>query len=90
MNTKVILFTMDGCPHCSDLMNRLNELSIPFKECEITKNRNQWETVVKQTQQDLLPTVFILEDDNGNGVTYTPGRDFNDLDHIIYIIKNSI
>lgn len=84
---KVIIFTMDGCSHCLSLKNDLYKESIPFREIEITKNRKLWEQVVDQVEQDYVPTVFIQEDDEGNGSVYLPERDFQNNDEVITIIK---
>jgi len=43
-----------------------------------------------KTGHDVLPTVFIQSDNQGNGVVYTPGRDFQDVDEIIEIIKKNM
>ena len=90
MDTKVFLFTLKGCHYCDELKTKLDSLSIKYKELEVSNNRTRWESVVNETNQDLLPAVFIMEDDDGNGVNYIPERDFKDLDHLVYIIKNSI
>jgi len=87
---KVIVYTLEGCQHCLDLKNRLNKLSIPYIEREISKNRSEWESVVTQTKKDLLPSVYVGEDDVGNGVYYIPERDFQDLDSVVELIKNTI
>ena len=84
---KVIVFTMDGCSHCLSLKTELLKESIPFREIEITKNRKLWEQVVDQVDQDYVPTVFIQEDDEGNGSIFLPERDFQDNNEIINIIK---
>ena len=84
------IFTLNGCRLCAELKNRLNELSISFHDIEITKNRELWNEMLAQIGHDALPTVFIQTDDEGNGLVYTPGRDFQDLDEIIEIIKKNI
>jgi len=85
---EIMIFTLNGCVHCAELKRKLNELSIPFHDIEITKNRKIWDSVKAQTGYDTLPTIFIQTDNQGNGVVYTPGRDFQNDDEIIEIIKN--
>jgi len=87
---QLAIFTLNGCSHCTELKNKLREQSIFFHDIEITKNRELWEKIVEQTGEDILPTVFIQTDDEGNGLVYTPGRDFQDIGEIIQIIKNNI
>jgi glutaredoxin len=69
---------------------KLTEQSISFKDIEITKNQELWKQVTSQTGYDLLPTVFIQNDDNSTGTVYIPDRDFQDINEIIEIIKSNI
>jgi glutaredoxin len=85
---KILVFTLNGCVHCQELKEKLTELSIPFDDVEITLNRKLWDYVISQTGYDLLPTVFIKDGNDGSGLIYTPGRDFQSNDEIIKIIKN--
>lgn len=87
---QIAVFTLNNCPLCFSLKNKLKESSIPFHDIEITKNRGLWDEVLSQTGLDALPTVYIQSDEEGNGVVYTPGRDFQDVDEIIEIIKENI
>jgi glutaredoxin len=82
-----MIFTLNGCVHCNELKEKLDELNIIFHDIEITKNRNLWENVISQTGCDVLPTVFIQTDNDGNGLVYNPGRDFQDINEIVEIIK---
>lgn len=87
---KIYIFTINGCSHCSELKKRLKDENITFNDVEITLNRPLWEQVVSQTGHDILPTVLLQDEKDGNGTVYTPGRDFQDNDEIIKIIKNNI
>lgn len=84
-----MIFSLNGCVHCNELKDKLTKLSIPFNDIEITQNRSLWEGVVSQTGHDVLPTVFIQTDNEGNGLVYIPGEDFQDFDEIIKIIKQN-
>jgi glutaredoxin len=86
----ILIFTINGCVHCRELKMKLNEQSIPFKDIEITLNRALWEQVIAQTGLDILPTVFIQNENDGSGTVYTPGRDFQTSDEMIEIIKKII
>jgi glutaredoxin len=87
---RIVIFTLNDCIHCSELKQKLIDISIPFYDIEITKNKKLWDNVISQTGYDVLPTVFIQSDDEGNGLVYTPGRDFQDINEIIEIIKKNI
>jgi len=87
---QILIFTLNGCLQCRDLKMKLTEQSISFKDIEITKNQELWKQVTSQTGYDLLPTVFIQNDDNSTGTVYIPDRDFQDINEIIEIIKSNI
>jgi glutaredoxin len=86
----ILVFTLNGCERCAELKNKMKELNVSFHDVEITKNRKLWNAVKGQIGYDILPTVFIQIDDIGNGTVYTPGRDFQDVNEIIEIIKKNI
>ena len=87
---EIAIFTLNGCFHCTELKNKLRKQSIFFHDVEITKNRKLWKKIIDQTGDERVPTVFIPNNKYGNGLVYTPGRDFQDIDEIIEIIKNNI
>ena len=84
----IYVFTLNGCSHCSYIKTKLNEISIPFHDVEITQNRQLWDQIILQTGYDLIPTIFIQDEKDGSGLVYTPGRDFQTPDEMIEIIKN--
>jgi glutaredoxin len=78
MANTIIIFTLKGCGHCTELKKGLTELTIPFNE------------IIKQTGHNSLPTVFIGLEGKENGPVFVPERDFKDKDEIIEIIKKYI
>lgn len=89
MNT-IVIFTLNGCGHCQSLKKRLNDISIPYTEIEIGANEEIWTQVVRQTGEDVIPTVFIKKNDNEDGPVYVPGRDYQNEDEIVEIIKTYV
>ena len=90
MANTIIIFTLKGCGHCTELKKGLTELTIPFNEIEITENETIWNQVIKQTGHNSLPTVFISLNGEDDGPVFVPGRDYQDKDEIVEIIKTYI
>jgi glutaredoxin len=90
MSNTIIVFTLNGCGHCKNLKKRLSDISIPFTEIEIGKNEKIWNQVVEQTGHNVLPTVFIKKEDSEDGPVYIPGRDYQNEDEIVEIIKTFV
>jgi glutaredoxin len=87
MANKIIVFTLNGCGHCVELKQKLNEESITYTEIEISNNKNIWDQVVNQTGHNSLPTVFISMEEGDNGPVFVAGRDFQGKDEIVKTIK---
>jgi glutaredoxin len=83
----IVIFTLNGCSHCQSLKRRLQEISIEYTEIEIGANEEIWKQVVRQTGEDVIPTIFIKKENDENGPVYVPGRDFQSEDEIVEIIK---
>ena len=49
MSSEVVIFTLNGCSHCTNLKTKLTEETISFTEIEITDNEKIWDSVVEQT-----------------------------------------
>ena len=65
----------------------LNELQISFNEIEISQNKKVWNQVVEQTKQNVIPTIYITKENTDEGLVFIPGKDFNNRDEGIEIIK---
>lgn len=87
---EIAVFTINGCRMCFNLKNRLTKEGIDFHDIEVTLNPDLWKKILSQIDNDALPTVFIQTDPEGNGLVYSPGRDFQDIDEIVHIIQNKI
>jgi len=88
MSNSIVIFSLNGCSHCKSLKNRLTELEIPFIDVEIGQNQKLWDQVVEQTGHNVLPTVFIKQENTEDGPVYIPGRDYQTEDEIVEILKN--
>jgi glutaredoxin len=90
MPNKIIVFTLNGCSHCSELKEKMNESSIPYVEIEIEENQKIWDQVINQTGDNALPTVFISLEGGDEGPVFVAGRDFTDKEPFIEILKTYI
>jgi glutaredoxin len=90
MSHKIVLFTLNGCEHCSSLKNRLKNLSIPYEEIDVELNEQIWGQVVDQTGEDSVPTTFIIGEDDDLGTIFVPGVDYETEDEIVEIIKSHV
>jgi len=90
MANKIIIFTLDNCIHCKSLKKRLKNDSISFVDVDIDMNQEIWDDVVNQTGHNVVPSVYIQKDEMDDGPIYIPGKDFEDEETIVNIIKTYI
>lgn len=88
MKKEIIVFTLLGCGHCKKLKKQLTAHNKNFTEIEITANQDVWNQVVEQTGYNVLPTVFIRNENTEDGVVFIPGKDFQNEDEIIKLIDD--
>ena len=88
MKNEIVVFTLNGCEHCTSLLTKLNELNIDVTEIEISQNKEIWDTVVSQTGHNALPSVFVRTNEDDTGPIYIPGRDFENQEQIVEIIQS--
>ena len=86
----VCLFTMLGCPHCKQLKERLQKEGIEYVEYPIEDNQALWIQIVSELKHELLPTVFLKNDQNSSGIVLMPNITVQSEDEMIRKIKENI
>ena len=90
MPNNIVIFTLETCYHCKSLKKRLKNDEIPYVDVDIDENQEIWNEVVNQTGHNVVPSVYIQKDEMENGPIYIPGKDFEDEETIVKIIKSYI
>jgi len=88
-NSKVIVFTMKGCPFCTEMKDLLIKESIDFYDRDIDDHKDEYDMFVKLTKNEFVPAIMIVEEigDNHKAHLYAPERDYKELTEAITIIK---
>ena len=82
---------MDGCPHCKDLKDQLNDNKIPFVDRDIDKFKEEYENlIVKETKNEYLPAVLLIEQKDASNVKsgfnlqrLTPDDNFTSIEELV-------
>lgn len=90
MGSELLVFTLEGCGHCKTFKQRLDKESIPYKEVEVSKNKQIWNQVVEQTKNEYLPAFYIKKEGSNTGPFFCPDKDFKTDDEAIGIIRKYI
>ena len=88
MSFTIVIFSLNDCYHCKSLKKRLKNDNISFTDIDIDLNQSLWNDIVNQTGHNVVPSVFIGNNDTDDGPIYIPGKDFEDEDAIVDIIKS--
>ena len=84
----IVIFSLSDCYHCKSLKKRLKNDNISFTDIDIDLNQSLWNEIVNQTGHNVVPSVFIGNNETDDGPIYIPGKDFEDEDAIVEIIKS--
>jgi|694.fasta_scaffold20274_18 glutaredoxin len=87
MGYSINIFTINGCSHCKVLKEELSKQGIEYDEFEVNKNRKIYDEVIKLTNLDALPTVYLQDPQTLSGPIFVAGRDFNTKEEAIEKIK---
>lgn len=92
MDNIVILFTMEGCPFCQIMKDKLKESDIEYHERDIDENEEEYSLFSEVSGSDFVPAFMIISDPetSPNAKLFAPEKDFFDLDEGIVIIKEHL
>ena len=92
MDKIVVLFTMEGCPYCVQMKEKLNNLQLEYIERDINEHEEEYDLFVEVTENEYVPAFMIIEEPEGTAKTslFAPDRDFNDIDEGVSIIKEHL
>ena len=85
----VIVYTMEGCPFCTEFKEMLTKEGIEFFDRDIDKYEKEYEIFSEVTDNDMIPALLIIEGDGKDhqSFLYAPDRNYMELTEAIDIIK---
>ena len=93
----VILYTMKGCPHCSEMKDMLEENRILFSERDIDEYQEEYDLFVEATDNEFIPAFMLLElnmisesdisEKPKKVKLLVPDRDFQELEEALEMVK---
>jgi glutaredoxin len=89
MDKLLIVFTMEGCPFCQIMKDRLNEEEIEYYERDINIHEEEYGMFKEITENDFVPAFMIVENPDNEPFShlFAPERDYNEIEEGIGIIK---
>ena len=88
-NLNVVVYTMKGCPFCTDFKEMLVKENIEFFDRDIEEYEEEYNLFVEVTNNELIPAMLIIEgnEKEHESFLYAPDRNYNELTEAIDIIQ---
>ena len=85
----VVVYTMKGCPFCTDFKEMLVNEGVEFFDRDIDKHKQEYDIFSEITKNDMIPALLIIEgnDKSHESFLYAPERNYNELTEAVDIIK---
>jgi glutaredoxin len=85
----VIVYTMEGCPFCTEFKDMLTKEGIEFFDRDIDKYEKEYEIFSEVTDNDMIPALLIIEGDGKDhqSFLYAPDRNYVELTEAVDIIN---
>ena len=85
----MIVYTMKGCPFCTDFKDMLTNEGIEFFDRDIDDYDEEYQLFMEVTDNDMIPALLIIEGDGKEhkSFLYAPERDYDELTEALSIIQ---
>lgn len=79
----VKVYTIEHCPYCSELKDKLKLVGVDFEEVnvDLDENHDEFQAIVDATSNDSVPVVRV-----GNQL-FVPEVSFNSIDEAVELTK---
>lgn len=88
-NLNIIVFTMKGCPFCTEFKDILVKENIEFFDRDIEEYKEEYDLFSEITNNDMIPALLIIEGNEKSyeSFLYTPEKNYNELTEALTIIN---
>ena len=93
MKLDVVVYTMEGCSHCTEFKKMLTEANIPFHDRDVFTYEKEYNMYVEVTKSEFVPSLLLIEtdyDNNENSIFYAADRDFVTIHEGFSLVKKHI
>jgi glutaredoxin len=92
MVKKIYMFSMEGCPHCFEMKQMLDDSNIEYEVKDIDGQNYEYDSFIELVDgNEYVPAFLCLEVDENEKLkkhlAIAPDRDFDDLESALEIIK---
>ena len=88
---ELILFSMEGCPFCQIMKDKLKEENIPFIPMDIAEHEEEYRMFIELVEgNEFVPAIMIVDEENPEHkiIPMAPERDYKTIEEGIEKVKN--
>jgi hypothetical protein len=84
----IVVYTMKGCPFCTDFKEMLTKEGIQYFDRDIDEYKDEYDLFVEITNNDMIPSLLVIEgnEKEHESFLYAPERNYNELTEAVAII----
>ena len=87
---QLVVFSMEGCPHCQEFKKILTENSVEYVNRDIHEHSEEYQ-MFSRIKNDLVPAFMIVdENDLTKSGLFAPDQDYTTLEEALNIIKEKL
>ena len=87
---KVVVYSQEGCSHCAELKNLLEQQGIPYMVTDIDNKKEDWQIISESTGNEYVPQVLIVDPSDESARILAPDRDFDEVNECIQHIMTEL
>ena len=87
---KVIIYSQEGCSHCVELKNLLEQNGIPYIASDIDNKKEDWKVISESTKSEYVPQVLVVDPSDESARILAPDRDFDDVSECLQHIMTEL
>lgn len=93
MEKLIVLYTMEGCPYCTEMKELLTKENISYISRDVDEYSDEYDMFMEAIDgNDFLPAFMVIEqtDKDYNVSFFAPERDYEMVSEAVEIIKNLV
>ncbi len=87
---KIVIYSQEGCSHCAELKNLLEQNGIPYLVSDIDRKKEDWQIISESTESVYVPQVLIVDPSDESATILAPDRDFDDVTECLQHIMTDL
>ena len=87
---QIVIYSQNGCSHCSELKNLLEQEGIAYTVTDIDNKKEDWQVISESTGNEYVPQVLIVDPSDESGRILAPDRDFDDVSECVQHIMTEL